>query len=151
MVCILLSSRWNFLLEKAICGQMIIPIWKIKSPTQVQWLPSVDIHLQYQFTVLFWFSKMKFTLHLVRHSYAGKAAFSTLQVEDKKAYCSASPIFNKNMKPDSNPIIEYRTTFSNAKYVWLCYAIKKKILARFFRVVLSLLPNPDYFSYLFLR
>lgn len=66
---------------------------------------------------------MKFTLHLVRHSYVGKAAFSTLQVEDKKAYCSASPIFNKNMKPDSNLIIEYRTTFSNAKYMWLCYAI----------------------------
>jgi len=60
---------------------------------------------------------MKLTLHLVPPFYVDKAVFSMLEVADKKAYCSASPVFNKNVKTDSNLIIEYRTTFSKAKYM----------------------------------
>lgn len=105
----------GFLLGKAICGQMIIPIWKIKFPTQVQWLPSIDVHLQSNFTMSFRFSMMKFTLHLVPHFYVDKAVFSTLQVADEKAYCPASLVFNKNVKTDSNLITECRTTFCKAK------------------------------------
>lgn len=42
--------------EDGICSQMIIPIWKVKTHTQVshtQWLSKVDIHLPSQFTVSF--------------------------------------------------------------------------------------------------
>lgn len=60
---------------------------------------------------------MKFTLHLVPHLYVDKAVFSMLQVAYEKAYCPASPLFNKNMKTDSNLIIGYKTTFSKAKYI----------------------------------
>lgn len=62
---------------------------------------------------------MKFTFHLLPYLYVDKAAFSAS--DSKKAYCSVLPVFNKSMKTDTNLIIEYRTTFSNVGYTWLCY------------------------------